>query len=235
MDICRDPPFQALPIHEWPEADRPREKLLHRGAATLSDTELLALLLGTGVRGINALELARQIVTVFGDLRGLLNAPTARTLAVPGLGPARVAVLQAALELARRHYDAELRAGPVLGSPLETRRFLIALLRDRPYEVFCCLFLDNRHRLIRCDELFRGTIDGAAVHPREVVREALGHNCAAVILAHNHPSGIAEPSQADELITRRMREALALVDIRVLDHIIVAGPQAISLAERGIL
>lgn len=230
MELCRD-----IPIHTWPESDRPREKLLQRGPAALSDTELLALLLGTGMRGLNAVELARQLVNAFGDLRGLLNAPLSRTLALPGLGPARVALLQAALELARRHYDAELRARPLLGSPEETRRYLIALLRDRPYEVFCCLHLDTRHRLIRCVELFRGTIDGATVHPREVLREALEYNSAALILAHNHPSGIAEPSRADELITRRLREALGLVDIRVLDHIIVAGPRAISLAERGIL
>ena len=230
MDLAR-----TLPINDWPEADRPREKLLQRGAESLSDAELLALLLGTGIRGVNALELARHLILAFGDLRGLLTAPVPHALAVPGLGPARVAVLQAALELARRHYDADMRARPLLGSPLETRRFLIALLRDRPYEVFCCLYLDNRHRLIRCHELFRGTIDGAAVHPREVLRETLAHNAAAVILAHNHPSGIAEPSQADELITRRLRDALGLVDVRVLDHIIVAGPQAISLAERGVL
>ncbi|MFZ9652973.1 MAG: JAB domain-containing protein [Gammaproteobacteria bacterium] len=230
MDGNRD-----TPINTWPEDDRPREKLLRRGAPALSDAELLALLLGTGTRGRNALELSRHLVGVFGDLRGLMCAPATRVLALPGLGPARVAVLQAALELARRHYHADLRERPLLGSPHETRRFLVAQLRDRPYEVFCCLYLDNRHHLIVCEELFRGTIDGAAVHPREVLRQALAHNAAAVILAHNHPSGIAEPSRADEIITRRLRDALALVDIRVLDHIIVAGPHTISLAERGIL
>ena len=140
-----------------------------------------------------------------------------------------------ALELARRHYGAALRPGEPLHSPADTRRFLTAQLRDRPYEVFCCLYLDNRHRLIVFEELFRGTIDGAAVHPREVLRQALSYNAAAIILAHNHPSGVAEPSHADELITVRLRDALALVDIRVLDHLIVAGPEAVSLAERGVL
>lgn len=168
-------------------------------------------------------------------LRNLLSAPTNQILGARGMGPARVAALQASLELARRHYGAALRAGVSLSSPLETRRFLNAQLRDRPYEVFCCLYLDNRHRLIAFEELFRGTIDGASVHPREVLRQTLAHNAAAVILAHNHPSGIAEPSRADELVTVRLRDALALVDVRVLDHLIVAGPETLSLAERGVL
>jgi DNA repair protein RadC len=144
-------------------------------------------------------------------------------------------MLQASLEIARRHYGAALRKGPALLSPCATRSFLVAQLRDRPYEVFCCLHLDSRHRLIAFEELFRGTIDGASVHPREVVRQALAHNAAALIFAHNHPSGVAEPSQADELITQRLKEALALVDIRVLDHIVIAGPEVLSFAERGIL
>ncbi len=215
--------------------DRPREKLLAAGPASLSDAELLALLLGTGIRGRSALDLARGLLADHGGLRGLLCAGPARSLASPGLGPARVALLQSALELARRHYAAALRAAPGLASPADTRRFLTAQLRDRPYEVFCCLHLDNRHRLIAFEELFRGTIDGASVHPREVARQALSHNAAAVILAHNHPSGVPEPSRADELITQRLRDALALLDIRVLDHLIVAGPDAVSLAERGLL
>ncbi|MFO0509081.1 MAG: RadC family protein [Gammaproteobacteria bacterium] len=222
-------------IRHWPSAERPREKLLARGAAALSDAELLALIFGTGARGVGALDFARDLLNEFGSLRGLLAAGADRTLASPGLGPARVALLQGALELARRHYGAAMRAGEPLHSPADTRRFLTAQLRDRPYEVFCCLYLDNRHRLIAFEELFRGTIDGAAVHPREVLRQALAHNAAALILAHNHPSGVAEPSHADELITTRLRDALALVDIRVLDHLIVAGPEAVSLAERGIL
>jgi DNA repair protein RadC len=233
--LSAPPPRAARSIRHWPAAERPREKLLLRGATALSDAELLALLFGTGLRGLGALDLARGLLNEFGSLRGLLAADRDRTLAAPGLGPARVALLQGALELARRHYGAALRAGEPLHSPADTRRFLTAQLRDRPYEVFCCLYLDNRHRLIAFEELFRGTIDGAAVHPREVLRQALAHNAAALILAHNHPSGVAEPSHADELITVRLRDALALVDIRVLDHLIIAGPEAVSLAERGVL
>jgi DNA repair protein RadC len=226
---------QPIPLRAWPAGERPREKLLERGAAALSDAELLALLLGTGTHGADALELARGLLLEHGCLRNLLAATPARVLGSRGLGPARLARLQASLELAKRHYGAALRAGISLNSPAETRRFLAAQLRDRPYEVFCCLHLDNRHRLIAFEELFRGTIDGASVHPREVLRQALGHNAAAVILAHNHPSGVAEPSRADELITVRLRDALALVDIRVLDHLIVAGPDTVSLAERGVV
>ena len=162
-------------------------------------------------------------------------AASASSRSMRPLSESRQVVLQAALELARRHYAEPLRAGISLSSPMDTRRFLCAQLRDRPSEVFCCLYLDNRHRLIEFEELFQGTIDGAAVHPREVLRRALEQNAAAVILAHNHPSGVAEPSRADELITLRLRDALALVDIRVLDHFIVAGPEAISLAERGLI
>jgi DNA repair protein RadC len=151
------------------------------------------------------------------------------------LGSRRHRILQAALELARRHYREELSAGPAMKSPTATRNFLVAQLRDRPYEVFCVLFLDNRHRLIGFEEMFRGTIDGASVHPREVVRRALERNAAAVIFAHNHPSGVAEPSSADELITLRLKDALALVDIRTLDHLIVGDTRCISLAERGVI
>ena len=151
------------------------------------------------------------------------------------MGLRRYGVLQAALELSRRHYSEAMKAGPALEAPQAARQFLIAQLRDRPYEVFCCLHLDNRHRLIAFDELFRGTIDGASVHPREVVKQALARNAAAVILAHNHPSGIAEPSHADELITARLRDALALVDIRVLDHLVVGDTRCESFAERGLL
>jgi len=228
-------PRPSISIRHWPAAERPREKLLARGPAALSDAELLAVLFGTGIRGQSAVDLARGLLGRHQGLRALLSADRASCLASPGLGPARWSLLQAALELARRHYAEALRAGAALTCPGETRRFLTAQLRDRPFEVFCCLYLDNRHRLLAFEELFRGTIDGASVHPREVLRQALAHNAAAVILAHNHPSGVAEPSQADELITQRLRDALALVDIRVLDHLIVAGPDALSLAERGLL
>ncbi|MFO7275876.1 MAG: DNA repair protein RadC [Pseudomonadota bacterium] len=222
-------------IRHWPRSERPREKLIERGAQALSDAELLAVLLGSGRRGMSAVELARELLVEFGSLRELLSADRARCLGQSGLGPARYSILQAALELARRHYRETLRVGPALTAPEATRAFLLAQLRDRPYEVFCCLHLDNRHRLIAFEELFRGTIDGASVHPREVVRQTLSHNSAAVIFAHNHPSGVAEPSQADELITHRLRDALALVDVRVLDHVIVGDGRCLSFAEQGLL
>jgi DNA repair protein RadC len=222
-------------IRDWPDTERPREKLLERGAHALSDAELLALLLGSGVKGCSAVELARGLISEFGSLRNLLNAEAARCLAQTGIGPARYAILNAAVELARRHFREALRVGPALAAPEATRTFLLAQLRDRPYEVFCCLYLDNRHRLITFEELFRGTIDRAGVHPREVLRQTLMHNAAAVILAHNHPSGVLEPSQADELITRRLREALALVDVRVLDHFIIGDGHCYSFSEAGLL
>jgi len=224
-----------MSIRDWPETQRPREKLLAEGAARLTDAELLAVLFGSGSRGISAVDLGGRLLREFGCLRGLLSADRERSRATPGLGPRRYGLLQAALELSRRHYQQEFASGPALESPATTRNLLVGRLRDRPYEVFCCLFLDNRHRLIAFDELFRGTVDGASVHPREVVRQALYRNAAAVILAHNHPSGVAEPSQADELITLRLRDALALVDIRVLDHFVVGDNRCVSLAERGIL
>lgn len=215
--------------------ERPHEKLLEHGAAALTDAELIALIFGRGTRTSRALDLAEALLQEHGSLRNLLSVPAARARHRHSMGPARFASLQAALEVARRHYLAALRAGVALASPADTRRFLGAQLRDRPHEVFCCLYLDTRHRLIAFEELFRGTLDGASVHPREVVKQALAHNAAALILAHNHPSGVAEPSRADELITLRLRDALALVDIRVLDHLIVAGPDTVSLAERGLL
>jgi DNA repair protein RadC len=224
-----------MSIRDWPRQERPREKLLERGAHALSDAELLAVLIGTGLAGLSAVDLARSLLAQFGSLRALLRADRRDCLGQRGLGPARYAVMQAALELARRHYREQLCAGAALVAPEATRTFLTAQLRDRPYEVFCCLHLDNRHRLIAFEELFRGTIDGASVHPREVVRQALAHNAAAVILAHNHPSGVAEPSLAYELITQRLKEALALVDIRVLDHVIVGDGRCTSFAERGLM
>jgi DNA repair protein RadC len=223
-------------INEWPAGERPREKLLATGAGSLSDAEVLGVLLGSsGLRGMNVVELSRCLLTQHESLRALLNAGRESLLRQRGVGSAGYCRLQAALELARRYYAEAMRSGPTLDSPAATHRYLISRLRDQPFELFCCLHLDNRHRLIAFDELFRGTIDGASVHPREVVRQALARNAAAVILAHNHPSGIAEPSQADELITRRLREALALVDIRVLDHCIVADNGCLSFAERGLL
>jgi DNA repair protein RadC len=226
-----------MAIKDWPAGERPREKLLALGAGALSDAELLAVLLGcSGRRGLDAVAVARALLSEHQSLRQLLCAGRSRARRhASGIGTAGYCRLQAWLELARRHYAEALRTGPVLQSPAATREFLIARLRDTPHELFCCLHLDNRHRLIAFEELFRGTIDGASVHPREVVKQALAHNAAAMILAHNHPSGVAEPSRADELITRRLREALQLVDIPVLDHLIVAGNACVSLAERGVL
>jgi DNA repair protein RadC len=224
-----------MSIRDWPEQERPREKLLAQGPQSLSDAELLAVLFGSGTRARNAVELGRALLLEFRSLRALLQVRQGDWAQSPSLSPRRYGILQAALELARRHYSEALKTGPALEAPQATRTFLIAQLRDRPYEVFCCLHLDNRHRLIAFDELFRGTIDGASVHPREVVKQALARNAAAVILAHNHPSGVAEPSHADELITARLKEALALVDIRVLDHLVIGDGRCTSFAEQGLL
>ena len=220
-------------IRDWPAAERPREKLLQHGAPSLSDAELLAIFLRTGIAGRNAVDLARDLLTGFGGLRPLLEADRGPFCAQHGLGVASYAVLQAALELGRRHLQAELARRDCLDSPATTRRFLASRLRHLPHEVFACLLLDNRHRVIAFEELFRGTIDGASVHPREVVKHALHHNAAALILAHNHPSGVAEPSRADVQITRRLVAALGLVDIRILDHLVIGDTEAVSLAERG--
>ena len=224
-----------MAIRDWPRDERPREKLLEKGAAALSDAELLAILLRTGTRGSSALDLARNVLKSFRGLRKFIAADRRRFCAIPGLGAARFAELQAAVEISRRQLTESLKAGPSLASPRATCDFLSAKLRDLEHEVFCCLYLDKRHRLIEYEELFRGTIDGASVHPREIVKLALQRNAAAVIIAHNHPSGIAEPSQADELITQRVKEALGLVDIRLLDHIVVGDGASVSLAERGLL
>ncbi len=222
-------------IKDWPAAERPREKLLQRGTEALSDAELLAIFLRTGIAGKTAVDLARELLDRFGGLRPLLAADRNVFCRAPGLGDAKYAQLQAVLEMGRRHLYERLARGEQLSSPGDTRRFLQARLGDYPFEVFAALFLDNRHRVIAFEELFRGTIDGASVHPREVVRQCLRHNAAAVIFAHNHPSGISEPSRADESLTRRLKEALDLVDIRLLDHIVVGDGEFTSLAERGLI
>lgn len=219
----------------WPEDERPRERLLAHGANSLSDAELLAIFLRTGTAGMPVMTLARHLTDEFGGLRSLMTASQRQFCAIKGLGNAKYAQVQAAMEMARRVMDEPLRQGDPLRSPEDTRRFLSSRLATYPHEVFSGLFLDNRHRVIRYQELFRGTIDGAAVYPREVVRQALEVNAAAVIFAHNHPSGVAEPSQADVSLTRRLKEALALVDIRVLDHMVVGHGEVISLAERGLM
>jgi DNA repair protein RadC len=217
------------------DADRPRERLLTHGAGALADAELLALLIGTGQRGRSALEIARQLLERFGGLAGLLAAPAASVRAAPGIGPARWAALLAGVELARRSVGRELRRGDALASPEAVAHYLALTLQHRPHEVFAVLFLDARNRLLAAEELFRGTLNQTVVYPREIARRALEHNAAAVIVAHNHPSGLAEPSQADRLLTDALRRALQCLDIPVLDHLIVAGGRRYSFAENGLL
>jgi DNA repair protein RadC len=226
---------RTLTIRDWPESERPREKLLERGAQALSDAELIALLLGSGIKGRSAVDIARSLIVEFGSLREMLSADRRRWDGKLGIGPARYATLMASIEIARRHLREPLRTSSALTAPDCTRKFLLAQLRDRPYEVFCGLFLDNRHRLLAFEEVFRGTIDGASVHPREIVRLTLLHGAASVIVAHNHPSGVAEPSQADEGVTRRLTQALALIDVRLLDHLIVGDGRCFSFSEHGLL
>ena len=222
-------------ITDWPINERPREKLLAQGSVALSDAELLAIFLRTGTRGKTAVDLARELLNDFGGLRSLLLADKKAFYAKHGLGIASFVQLQAVLEMAKRHLLEVLQRDTVLSSPTEVRNYLKAQLRDYQREVFLCLFLDTQHRVICSEELFQGTIDASSVYPREVVQRALGLNAAAVIFAHNHPSGINEPSQADQRITLRLRDALALVDIRVLDHMIVGDGPVLSMAERGLL
>ncbi|MEA3639081.1 MAG: DNA repair protein RadC [Lamprobacter sp.] len=222
-------------ITDMPEDDRPREKLLKRGAQSLTDAELLAIFLRTGITGKSAIDLARDLIKTFGGLAGLLAASQRDFCEAKGLGDAKYAQLQAVMEINRRYLREELTGRDVLTSPDATRDYLKLRLRGLSHEVFACLFLDNRHRVIEYQELFRGTIDGASVHPREVVKEAIRWNAAAVIFAHNHPSGVAEPSQADLRITKRLQDALELIDVRVLDHIIVGEQDGTSFAERGLI
>lgn len=224
-----------MAITNWPETERPREKLLARGPDALSDAELLAIFLRTGVAGKSAVDVSRELLVQFGGLRGLLTANRDELCRARGIGTAKYAALQAVLEMARRHLGEKLARGVALTSTADTKEFLHAHLRDRPHEVFCCLFLDNRHRVLGFEELFRGTLNGTAVYPREIVKQALKHNAAAVILVHNHPSGVAEPSRADELLTARLKETLSLIEVRVLDHIVVGDGDFVSFSERGLL
>ena len=224
-----------MPISQWPEAERPRQKLLERGVGALSDAELLAIFLRTGVPGRTAVDLGRALIRRFGGLRSLLSAECSTLCSEHGVGPAKYVQLQAALELGRRYLAEALIRGGSLTSPSQAGAFLQAQLRDRTSEYFCILYLDTRHRVLGFQELFRGTVDGATVHPREVVKAALGRNAAAVIVAHNHPSGVAEPSAADEALTRRLKQALALVEVRLLDHLIVGDGEVVSLSQRGLL
>ena len=222
-------------IRDWPCGERPREKLDALGESALSDAELLAVCLRHGTAGCSAVELARDLVDRFGGLRGLFAAPAGELARTRGVGPARVAELRAMGELARRALAEPLGRGAVISDPEAVHRWLRLRLRDLQHELFAVLLLDARHQVIRFEPLFRGTIDGASVHPREVVRSALGHGAAAVVLVHNHPSGVAEPSRADVRITARLKSALELVDVRVLDHLVVGDAEAVSLAERGLL
>jgi len=224
-----------MSITDWPMQERPRERLLAQGAASLADAELLAILLRNGIRGKTAVDVARELLGRFGSVSGLLQAESAKLVRTPGLGTAKLAQLQAALELARRALKEELSTRDALSSPRAVRDYLRLSLAGRDHEVFVALLLDAQHRVTAFEELFRGTLTQTSVYPREVVKCALRHNAAAVIFAHNHPSGIAEPSHADEILTRSLKAALALVDVQVLDHFIVAGTRTMSFAERGLL
>lgn len=224
-----------MSIREWPELERPREKLLTRGASILSDAELLAIFFRTGVAGKTAVDMAREALNSAGSLRRLVEGGQDAFCATPGLGPAKYVQIRAALELGQRCLKEALETGDALLNPADTHRYLLARMRAYQHEVFACLFLDNQNRVIAFDELFFGTVNGATVYCREVVKRGLKHNAAAVILAHNHPSGIAEPSQADEMITRQLVRSLLLMDIRVLDHIVVGDGVTVSFAERGLL
>jgi DNA repair protein RadC len=222
-------------IVDWPEGERPREKLLKRGASALSDAELLAIFLRTGVTGMSAVDLARELLVKYGSLTGLFAAGRSDFCKVKGMGDAKYAQLQAVLEMSRRALQEEIQRGDALSSPRAVRDYLKLLLAGRSQEVFMVMFLDTQHRIIASEEMFHGTLSQTSVYPREVVKRALAHNAAALILAHNHPSGVTEPSQADQLLTNALKQALALVDVTVLDHFVVAAGQTLSFAERGLL
>ena len=224
-----------MAITDWPAAERPREKLLSRGSDALSDAELLAIFLRTGCCGKSAVDLARELLSHFGTLSTLCAAGAREMCALPGMGEAKYAQLQAVMELARRALRERIAGGNALNSPLAVREYLRLSLQALPHEVFHALFLDAQNRVIAAEELFRGTLTQTSVYPREVVKRALHHNAGAVIFAHNHPSGVAEPSHADEILTQSLKQALALVDVRVLDHFVVAKSAVTSFAERGLL
>ncbi|MDP5188707.1 RadC family protein [Rheinheimera baltica] len=222
-----------MSIRHWPASERPREKLLDRGAMALSDAELLAIFLRTGIAGTDAVTLARQLLSQFGSLRHLLGASQADFCSAKGLGEAKFVQLQAVLELSKRYLQQQIQRETVFSEPAAVKRYLQHAISGEQREVFLLLYLDSQHRLIKAEPLFSGTIDASPVYPRIVVQQALAHNAAAVILAHNHPSGVAEPSRADKAITERLVQALMLVDIKVLDHFIVGDADVISFAERG--
>lgn len=224
-----------MAITDWPQEQRPRERLIRHGPQTLSDAELLAVFLRVGVAGKSAVDLGRDMIGHFGSLNGLFSASLDEFSKLNGLGPAKYAQLQAIMELARRALAEQLESGALLTSPATVRQYLQLLLSGKGYESFTVLFLDARNRLIDSKEMFRGTLTQASVYPREVVKAALGYNAASLILAHNHPSGIADPSSADKSLTRMLQQALNLIDVRVLDHFVVAGHQVYSFAENGLI
>jgi DNA repair protein RadC len=224
-----------MAIPDWPESERPREKLLKNGAGNLSDAELLAIFLRTGMAGKSAVDLARALLTCFNGLTGLFSADQIAFCEVPGMGPAKYAQLQAVLEMARRALEEKMKNADAMSSPQTVRDYLRLTLQGKKYEIFVGIFLDAQNRTIAAEELFKGTLTQTSVYPREVVKRALHHNAAAVIFAHNHPSGLAEPSRADEMLTQSLKQALALVDVNVLDHFIVGGGTAMSFAERGLI
>lgn len=222
-----------VPLKALPMAERPREKLLQQGVGALSDAELLAIFLRTGIQGCNAVELARRLLRDFGSLRALLAADQLTFCRQHGLGEAKYVQLQASIEMSRRYLAEKLQRDSALSSPQDTQQYLQSCLSSREREIFLVLFLDNQHRVIKKEELFAGTFNSATVHPREIIKAALACNAAALILAHNHPSGVAEPSRADRQITRQIQDACALVEIRVLDHVVVGSGEIVSFAERG--
>lgn len=224
-----------MAITDWPVNERPREKLLRQGSKSLSEAELLAIFLRTGIQGVTAVDLARQLLERFGSLKALLEADQNVFCKSPGLGPAKYALLQSVLEMANRYVLENLEKNSALTSASDTRAYLTRELRGYGHEVFACLFLDSQHRVIVFEELFQGTLDGASVYPRQVARRALKHNAAALILAHNHPSGKTAPSTADKHITQQLKQALGLFDIAILDHFIIGDGQAYSFAEHGLL
>ena len=224
-----------MKISEWPADERPREKLIEHGAQALSDAELLAIFLRTGTAGRTAVDLARDLLAEYGSLRSLFALDSLQFRQIRGLGPAKFAQLHAGLEMGRRYLRQELAGRTVFDSPVKTRNFLISQLHGKENESFACLFLDTRHHIIRFEELYQGTIDHAHVYPRVIIKRALGCNAAALILVHNHPSGVIQPSQADKSLTKRLKDLLNLVDIRILDHFIVADGQSFSFAEHGLL
>lgn len=224
-----------MTISSWPKSERPREKLREHGASTLSDSELLAVFLQTGCRGKTALDLARDMIRQFDGLVGILGATEEELCSCQGVGREKAARFAAMKELAQRHMLERIKSRDILNSSKATREYLRAKFRDCRSEVFSCLFLNNQHHVVKLEELFQGTIDGAAVYPREVVRRCLYHNAAAVILAHNHPSGVAEPSQADIAITKKLKAALATIEVRVLDHLVIGNSMVVSFAERGLI